>query len=128
MYLIKHNETKQQLLSVLEWAEMLNEDCIITAQEDNLVLIIDEEIIAYLFHKDGHIYKFEVKEEYRNKGYGSKLIKFYLDFAKSYNLPLVTLNAIDECSQKFYLKHGFKIVNNDAMKIINTEETTFVFH
>ncbi|NSL50767.1 N-acetyltransferase [Calidifontibacillus erzurumensis] len=58
----------------------------------------------YLFEpKREHLYlsKLEVLPQYRNRGFGKQLI----DFAKSFNLPIVTKPRVN--SEGFWVKMGF---------------------
>lgn len=50
--------------------------------------------------------------EYRNKGYGMKLLNSIMEFAKSLDYLKVTLNATTS-GRKLYEKYGFKDVNGE---------------
>ena len=75
----------------------------------------------------GHIYGFVngrgstitslyIDSEFRNQGYGKKLLELFLTEAFSYNALHVEL---DDCSDNYrkqhniYIKYGFKYDNND---------------
>lgn len=50
--------------------------------------------------------------DYRNKGYGMKLLNSIMEFAKSLDYLKVTLNATTS-GRKLYEKYGFKDVNGE---------------
>lgn len=62
-----------------------------------------------LFLNDGELQfrKFATLEEYQNKGYGSKLMEWLLDYVKDLKFTRVWCNARVEKTD-FYKKFGFK--------------------
>jgi GNAT superfamily N-acetyltransferase len=61
-----------------------------------------------------------VRPEYRNKGYGSKLLGAAADFAKSAGCLRITLltDKANKNAQKFYKRHGFELSKMLPMRLI----------
>ncbi len=112
---------KSLLMQCTEWANLINASFVDTAKEDNLIYIKDGFAIAYLFHFNGHVYKFEVDSKYRGQGYGTKLFKRYLEYAKSKDIECVTLTSYNN-TMDFYKKFGFiDLKDGNRMKLILKE-------
>ena len=58
-----------------------------------------------------YLTNFYVRDEYRNQGLGSKLLAAVLDWARSKNAEMVTLQPTER-SKPFYLRHGFSFADN----------------
>lgn len=72
--------------------------------------------VASLFLKDGElqIRKFATMPSYQNKGYGSKLLKWILDYAKDMQFNRIWCNARTG-KLGFYKKFGFVETNHTYM-------------
>ena len=67
-----------------------------------------------------------VLNDYRGKGYGSKLVEFLLDYIKVYNYyneVYLRTNLNNSMSEGIFVKHGFEVIKNDG-KII-TQDVSF---
>ncbi len=98
----------------LEYAlEYLKKEHTIEILEDNLFVIRNKEGAAELASlivyegNVGEIRDFTIKEEFRSKGFGSKLLSYILEFAKRRNLRKVFVLALSNANE-FYKKNGFK--------------------
>jgi GNAT superfamily N-acetyltransferase len=58
--------------------------------------------------------------KYRGKGYGSRLLQFLIRFGKDLGYKYILLDDVSEENGKknIYIKHGFKVVNDDEEKIL----------
>lgn len=77
-------------------------------------LILEKKFI-YGGNTLGHIEDVVVHKDYRNKGYGSKLIDYCIDYCKKNNCAKIGLCSRND-SQEFYLKKGFNIIGNSYSK------------
>lgn len=74
---------------------------------DNGISIGKACTVAYKGKSNSFLHNFEVKEQYRRKGYGTKILKYMIE-----NFDIETL-YVDKDSEaiKLYKRFGFKVVD-----------------
>lgn len=88
---------------------------LITPERFYIVAEVDGELVGYAglmwVLDEGHITTIAVKQAFRRKGIGSKLLETLIQKAKSLNLSFLTLEVREsnKAAQKLYEKFGFKI-------------------
>ena len=74
-----------------------------------LIITNESEIIGFIYYSDiyerAEINQIEIKEEYRNKGYGDKLLKEFINIINK-DITLEVKNT-NEFAIKLYEKNGF---------------------
>lgn len=79
------------------------------------VAILNEEVIGYIDvtynFKENEVFDFFVKEEYRNQGYGKKLLKKALEMNKP-NKMIVLVNVDNTVAINLYKSLGFEKLEN----------------
>lgn len=108
---------KKQVDDVLSWSLLMNKDCVV---HDLLVLFKDKESIGYILHDNCVIKKLEIKEKYRNSGYGSLMLQSFINYNYIFNVPcVITLKPINKSVVPFYERNGFTRNENGEMYITN---------
>ena len=69
---------------------------------------------------------FQVKEEFRKKGYGTKLLNKVIDLARELKVDSVELvvNKDNKIAKRLYKKVGFEKTNKDYYRFILNKWTT----
>lgn len=80
--------------------------------------VIDEKFIGFmaLREKDGKVWlaDLQILEEFRNKGYGAKVLEYVKDIAKSKNYDSVYLKVFKSSpALNLYLRNGYKHVGEE---------------
>ena len=81
-----------------------------------IVAATDDEIIGYIIGEvrggSGHIITLAVKEEYRGRGIGSRLLGRFIKFVRKKGGNRIYLEVATSNIEaiKFYSKHGFKVI------------------
>jgi len=97
----------------------------------NIFIVLEKEVIGFLyayeetkghlpFHKKRKyivIDNIVIDENYRNNGYGEKLLNYIVEYAKNRNYNDIVLNVyrFNENAIKLYEKKGFKIITQDMI-------------
>ncbi len=120
------NELKNDIYNPIAFPETFIKSMIISKDSDYILAIDDERIVGYAlieervspykeydsFVEDHYafIYEIVVLPEYRNKGYGKKIIDEAVKWAKSKKLTSIELNALSNnySARAFYERIGFK--------------------
>lgn len=120
------NELKNDIYNPIAFPEAFIKSMIISKDSDYILAIDDERIVGYAlieervspykeydsFVEDHYafIYEIVVLPEYRNKGYGKKIIDEAVKWAKSKKLTSIELNALSNnySARAFYERIGFK--------------------
>lgn len=120
------NELKNDIYNPIAFPETFIRSMIISKDSDYILAIDDERIVGYAlieervspykeydsFVEDHYafIYEIVVLPEYRNKGYGKKIIDEAVKWAKSKKLTSIELNALSNnySARAFYERIGFK--------------------
>lgn len=106
-HLILTNLKMNAQISDWEWEKYLNtnKNKIYVIVDDNLNVVgtCKIEIETKLLNPVGHIEDVVVNEEYRNKGYGRRMISYLCDLGKESNCYKIVLNC-KENNDKFYEK------------------------
>ena len=102
--------------------EIFKTDIIIVCEIDNIIvgtakLLIEQKYIHNL-SKYGRIEDVIIKDKHRNKGIGSQMIKYIIDYCKKYKFFKVSLTcSIDYV--KLYEKNNFEVYQLNMSQLIN---------
>lgn len=101
--------------------EIFKTDTIFVCKIDNVIigtakLLIEQKFIHNL-SKYGRIEDVIVKDEYRNKGIGKKLIEFIINYCKKYKFFKVSLTCSSELV-KFYAKNNFEVYQLNMSQLL----------
>lgn len=77
----------------------------ITGADDNIIAAV----VVQIFCGALHIKYVWTREDYRNKGYASKLMMEAFDFAKASYCPFAVVETMNFQAPDFYKKFGFKV-------------------
>lgn len=120
------NELKANIYNPMAFPDSFIKSMIISTDSDYILAIDDEKIIGYAlieervspykeydsFVEDHYafIYELVMLPEYRNKGYGKKIIEEAIKWAKERNLTSIELNALSNnySARAFYERVGFE--------------------
>lgn len=85
-------------------------------------------IVFWVIMDEGHILNIAIHPEYRNKGYGSLLLKFSLDYLYKNSGKVMTLEVRRSNIQAIalYKKFGFRVVGIRKNYYISNREDAFV--
>ena len=102
--------------------EIFKTDIIFVCEIDNIIvgtakLLIEQKYIHNL-SKYGRIEDVIIKNEYRNKGIGSYMIKYIIDYCKKYKFFKVSLTCSSNII-KFYEKNNFEVYQLNMSQLIN---------
>ena len=102
--------------------EIFKTDKIFVCKIDNVIigtvkLLIEQKFIHNL-SKYGRIEDVIVKNEYRNKGIGTKLINFIINYCKKYKFFKISLTCSSDLI-KFYEKNNFEVYQINMSQLIN---------
>ena len=102
--------------------EIFKTDKIFVCKIDNVIigtakLLIEHKFIHNL-SKYGRIEDVIVKNEYRNKGIGTKLINFIINYCKKYKFFKISLTCSSDLI-KFYEKNNFEVYQINMSQLIN---------
>lgn len=120
------NELKENIYNPVGFPDTFIKSMIISKESDYILAIDDEKVIGYAlieervspfkeydsFVEDHYafIYELVILPEYRNKGYGKKIIEEAEKWAKARNLTSIELNALSNnySARAFYERSGFE--------------------
>lgn len=120
------NQLNENIYNPISFPESFIKSMIISKESDYILAIDDEKIIGYAlieervspfkeydsFVEDHYafIYEIVMLPEYRNKGYGKKIIEEVTKWAKSRMLTSIELNALSNnySARAFYERVGFE--------------------
>lgn len=73
------------------------------------LVLIEEKVVGMIAYNDNEINQLYIHRDYQGKGIGQKL----LDIVKAHSSGRLTLYTfeVNETAQRFYEKHGFKIIS-----------------
>jgi len=102
--------------------KIFKRDIIFVCEINNIIvgtakLLIEQKYIHNL-SKYGRIEDVIIKNEYRNKGVGSHMIKYIIDYCKKYKFFKVSLSCSSDLI-KFYEKNNFEVYQFNMSQLIN---------
>jgi len=91
--------------------ELLNDDWFGLFEDDEMIGIA---CICLKSPTEAKIESFEIKENYQDNGYGTKLMKYIIQY---YNfVDKIYLDCLYSDLDRFYKRFGFEIYSNDVTK------------
>lgn len=98
--------------------------------DDELMGMVQFDFIHHIFEDKKILYinGFCIKNSYRNQGYGDKLLKWCISFAKGHQVDIIQLtsNKTRIYAHQLYEKNGFEIVNTTIFKKDIEKESTLL--
>lgn len=101
--------------------KIFKRDIIFVCEINNIIvgtskLLIEQKYIHNL-SKYGRIEDVIIKDEYRNKGVGTHMIKYIIDYCKKYKFFKVSLSCSSDLI-KFYEKNNFEVYQFNMSQLI----------
>ena len=101
-------KSNQSRVRCLNWKKTVK------IEADKIIKLYDPYLIGSLYIKENWIYNLVVNPKYRNKGYGSKLLKIAeKEIFKKYNKVRLTPQDNNDSLRKFYSKNGYEGYSKD---------------
>ena len=92
----------------------MNWEKTVKVEADKIIKLYDPYLIGSLYIKENWIYNLVVNPKYRNKGYGSKLLKIAeKEIFKKYNKVRLTPQDNNDSLREFYSKNGYEGYSKD---------------
>lgn len=85
------------------------------AENELLVATLNDEPVAYIWKNFGIL---EVREEFRKKGIGKRLVEFAMDHARNKNRHAISIECTPETSIPFWKKMGFEFYSRNMASIV----------
>lgn len=101
-------KSNQSRVRCLNWKKTVK------IEADKIIKLYDPYLIGSLYIKENWIYNLVVNPKYRNKGYGSKLLKIAeKEIFKKYNKVRLTPQDNNDSLREFYSKNGYEGYSKD---------------
>lgn len=101
-------KSNQSRVRCLNWKKTVK------VEADKIIKLYDPYLIGSLYIKENWIYNLVVNPKYRNKGYGSKLLKIAeKEIFKKYNKVRLTPQDNNDSLREFYSKNGYECYSKD---------------
>ncbi len=103
-HFIEPSENKR-LDNILKWSTLITD----YSEYDNyIVMSLDDKVdIGYIMYRDNHIFKIEIRKEFRGKGYIKELMAYFEQFSKDFWVDRITLTPLNKKVENMYRKMGF---------------------
>lgn len=101
-------KSNQSRVRCLNWKETVK------VEADKIIKLYDPYLIGSLYIKENWIYNLVINPKYRNKGYGSKLLKIAeKEIFKKYNKVRLTPQDNNDSLREFYSKNDYEGYSKD---------------
>ena len=101
-------KSNQSRIRCLNWKKTVK------VEADKIIKLYDPYLIGSLYIKENWIYNLVVNPKYRNKVYGSKLLKIAeKEIFKKYNKVMLTPQDNNDSLREFYSKNGYEGYSKD---------------
>ncbi len=103
-HFIEPSENKR-LDNILKWSTLITD----YSEYDNyIVMSLDDKVdIGYIMYRDNHIFKIEIRKEFRGNGYIKELMAYFEQFSKDFWVDRITLTPLNKKVENMYRKMGF---------------------
>ena len=101
-------KSNQSRIRCLNWKKTVK------VEADKIIKLYDPYLIGSLYIKENWIYNLVINPKYRNKVYGSKLLKIAeKEIFKKYNKVMLTPQDNNDSLREFYSKNGYEGYSKD---------------